>query len=125
MAQVKPPEHKIEDPIDTSEHKRMTQTPSSPPESDPQLELPVDAPVASDYHDEAVEASFDGDTVSAAFDDDATYEKPSQGAPNDMLSRSLDDLMGDAPVCDQCGHITVRNGSCYRCLNCGNSLGCS
>jgi ribonucleoside-diphosphate reductase alpha chain len=35
------------------------------------------------------------------------------------------DLMGDAPPCDQCGHTTVRNGTCYRCLNCGNSMGCS
>jgi ribonucleoside-diphosphate reductase alpha chain len=35
------------------------------------------------------------------------------------------ELMGDAPVCDTCGHITVRNGKCYRCLNCGSSLGCS
>jgi ribonucleoside-diphosphate reductase alpha chain len=34
-------------------------------------------------------------------------------------------MMGDAPPCDQCGHMTVRNGSCYRCLNCGASLGCS
>jgi ribonucleoside-diphosphate reductase alpha chain len=32
---------------------------------------------------------------------------------------------GDAPICDQCGHITIRNGTCYKCLNCGNSLGCS
>ncbi len=31
----------------------------------------------------------------------------------------------DAPVCDQCGHITTRNGACYRCHNCGNSMGCS
>jgi ribonucleoside-diphosphate reductase alpha chain len=31
----------------------------------------------------------------------------------------------DAPVCDVCGAITVRNGSCYRCHNCGNSIGCS
>ncbi len=31
----------------------------------------------------------------------------------------------DAPVCDQCGAITVRNGSCYRCFVCGNSMGCS
>jgi ribonucleoside-diphosphate reductase alpha chain len=37
----------------------------------------------------------------------------------------LEEMMGDAPVCDSCGHITVRNGACYRCLNCGNSLGCS
>ena len=34
-------------------------------------------------------------------------------------------FMADAPVCDQCGSITVRNGSCYRCFNCGNSMGCS
>jgi ribonucleoside-diphosphate reductase alpha chain len=37
----------------------------------------------------------------------------------------LADKMGDAPLCDTCGHITVRNGSCYRCLNCGDSKGCS
>ncbi|MDE0601513.1 MAG: vitamin B12-dependent ribonucleotide reductase [bacterium] len=37
----------------------------------------------------------------------------------------LSKMMGDAPMCDECGHMTVRNGSCYRCLNCGASLGCS
>ena len=42
-------------------------------------------------------------------------------ASNDHLSN----MMGDAPFCDSCGHMTVRNGSCYRCLNCGNSMGCS
>jgi len=31
----------------------------------------------------------------------------------------------DAPVCDNCGSITVRNGNCYLCHNCGNSMGCS
>ena len=31
----------------------------------------------------------------------------------------------DAPSCDVCGAITVRNGNCYRCHNCGNSMGCS
>lgn len=42
-----------------------------------------------------------------------------------VLSDHLAQMMGDAPVCNQCGHITVRNGSCYKCLNCGNSIGCS
>lgn len=37
----------------------------------------------------------------------------------------LANMMGDAPVCNVCGHITIRNGTCYKCLNCGNSLGCS
>ncbi len=41
------------------------------------------------------------------------------------MQASLGEMMGDAPLCDTCGHITVRNGSCYKCLNCGNSLGCS
>ena len=31
----------------------------------------------------------------------------------------------DAPSCDRCGAITVRNGNCYLCHNCGNSMGCS
>ena len=31
----------------------------------------------------------------------------------------------DAPSCPNCGHIAVRNGACYKCLNCGESLGCS
>ncbi len=43
----------------------------------------------------------------------------------DTLSEHLSTMMGDAPFCDGCGHITVRNGSCYKCLNCGNSMGCS
>ncbi len=42
-----------------------------------------------------------------------------------VLSDHLAHMMGDAPVCNGCGHITVRNGSCYKCLNCGNSIGCS
>ena len=41
------------------------------------------------------------------------------------LDQSTATLMGDAPACDGCGSITVRNGTCYRCLNCGNSMGCS
>ena len=42
-----------------------------------------------------------------------------------VLDQSNASLMGDAPACDVCGSITVRNGTCYRCHNCGNSMGCS
>jgi ribonucleoside-diphosphate reductase alpha chain len=31
----------------------------------------------------------------------------------------------DAPSCHECGSIMVRNGSCYKCLNCGSTSGCS
>ncbi len=41
------------------------------------------------------------------------------------VDSALSEMMGDAPACPTCGHITVRNGSCYKCLNCGESLGCS
>jgi len=41
------------------------------------------------------------------------------------LSRTVAHFMTDAPTCDTCGAITVRNGACYKCLNCGNSMGCS
>jgi ribonucleoside-diphosphate reductase alpha chain len=34
-------------------------------------------------------------------------------------------FQSDAPPCDNCGAITVRCGTCYRCFNCGNSMGCS
>lgn len=42
-----------------------------------------------------------------------------------ILSQHLAQVQGDAPFCNQCGHTTVRNGACYKCLNCGNSMGCS
>ena len=31
----------------------------------------------------------------------------------------------DAPSCHQCGHLMVRNGACCKCLNCGETSGCS
>jgi ribonucleoside-diphosphate reductase alpha chain len=34
-------------------------------------------------------------------------------------------MQSDAPACGNCGHITVRSGTCYKCLNCGTSMGCS
>ncbi len=41
--------------------------------------------------------------------------------PADQFAR----FQSDAPGCDNCGSITVRNGNCYLCHNCGNSMGCS
>jgi ribonucleoside-diphosphate reductase alpha chain len=47
---------------------------------------------------------------------------PSEGGRIHDQFRHLAD---DAPVCDVCGAITTRNGACYRCHVCGNSMGCS
>jgi len=41
------------------------------------------------------------------------------------LSDSVAHFQQDAPTCPNCGHVAVRNGACYKCLNCGESLGCS
>ncbi len=48
-------------------------------------------------------------------------EAADAGGPQAMLGK----FSGDAPFCDSCGHITIRNGTCFKCLNCGNSMGCS
>jgi ribonucleoside-diphosphate reductase alpha chain len=39
--------------------------------------------------------------------------------------RQFAHFQSDAPACDNCGALTVRCGTCYRCFNCGNSMGCS
>jgi len=41
----------------------------------------------------------------------------------DALSNIVD--LGDAPSCSFCGSIMTRNGSCYRCMSCGSTSGCS
>ena len=42
-----------------------------------------------------------------------------------LLDRQFAQYQQDAPACPNCGRITVRNGNCYKCYNCGESLGCS
>lgn len=47
------------------------------------------------------------------------------GPAGQRVDEQFSHFMADAPACDVCGSITVRNGACYRCYNCGNSMGCS
>ncbi|NQU77023.1 MAG: vitamin B12-dependent ribonucleotide reductase, partial [Planctomycetes bacterium] len=42
-----------------------------------------------------------------------------------LIDGQFSHFQEDAPPCDNCGSITVRSGNCYKCFNCGNSLGCS
>jgi ribonucleoside-diphosphate reductase alpha chain len=46
-------------------------------------------------------------------------------AQHQSLSATIAHYQLDAPTCPSCGHVAVRNGACYKCLNCGESLGCS
>ena len=54
----------------------------------------------------------------------------SEETPRNAETKPLTDLksmyaMDDAPTCAGCGSIMVRNGSCYKCMNCGETSGCS
>ena len=49
----------------------------------------------------------------------AREERLSAGQPTVIFDTA------DSPACTDCGSIMVRNGSCYKCLNCGSTSGCS
>ncbi len=63
--------------------------------------------------------------------DETNVYKPEPAAVENVghtRALSVDLSMGvqsDAPACSTCGHTTIRSGTCYKCLNCGNSMGCS
>ncbi|MCA9289074.1 MAG: hypothetical protein KDA05_10845, partial [Phycisphaerales bacterium] len=68
-----------------------------------------------------------GSVVKASYRE-SRVEQTGQGVRAESLSMTLsvaNESAGDAPPCDVCGTITVRSGTCYKCLNCGASLGCS
>jgi ribonucleoside-diphosphate reductase alpha chain len=54
---------------------------------------------------------------------EARNPKPGSVHAADALSSIVD--LGDAPSCSFCGSIMTRNGSCYRCMSCGSTSGCS
>jgi ribonucleoside-diphosphate reductase alpha chain len=53
------------------------------------------------------------------------HPKPGPVRAVKSLSDSIAHFQQDAPTCPSCGHVAVRNGACFKCLNCGESLGCS
>ncbi len=46
-------------------------------------------------------------------------------ASHSSREREIFELQADAPACAECGALMVRNGACYKCLNCGSVFGCS
>ncbi len=50
---------------------------------------------------------------------------PMPGSPH--TTTGLKEIVdhGDAPACIHCGSVTQRSGSCYCCMNCGSTSGCS
>jgi len=59
-------------------------------------------------------------------DDAGGIEREEAGLVQEVEERAMSfDNQSDAPPCSNCGEIMVRNGSCYKCLNCGSTSGCS
>ena len=56
---------------------------------------------------------------STGMEDRGIYHYHASDAMKDLVD------MGDAPSCHVCGSIMTRNGSCYRCMSCGSTSGCS
>ena len=65
------------------------------------------------------------DAASGLRSPEAGTRNPGAGSVHaaDALSSIVD--LGDAPTCSFCGSIMTRNGSCYRCMSCGSTSGCS
>jgi ribonucleoside-diphosphate reductase alpha chain len=92
-----------------------------PKEEQEELQNPTD--VAAVHRLEGSQSSEPPPVIEPAKQ--VTFGFDEGGHQPNALDQQLGEMMGDAPMCDKCGHITVRNGACYRCLNCGNSMGCS
>lgn len=73
-----------------------------------------------------VVATASSSPASTAVSKNATaVSKTVNSSDLDMVNAAAKNMQSDAPACNTCGHITVRSGTCYKCLNCGNSMGCS
>ena len=88
--------------------------------------LPKDAQPSED----ASVASLNGTEVEKAADLATQFTRAASGIASFPSEAGQPGLAGvahseDAPSCSDCGAIMVRNGSCYRCMNCGSTSGCS
>jgi ribonucleoside-diphosphate reductase alpha chain len=66
-----------------------------------------------------------GVLVGSAVTEPSSGQLQPEEAIMQQFSAQFKRFQDDAPACDICGSITVRNGTCYKCYNCGNSMGCS
>jgi len=93
------------------------------------MEKDIEAQTRAAHFVDAVDAPVTKSDPSVTVSETSIHQKQVKVTGGDVQTSSvqaaLGGMMGDAPLCDTCGHITVRNGSCYRCMNCGDSKGCS
>jgi len=79
--------------------------------------------VSSQPSVEEVPPSTEDERRTAGLATANSQEPPTRVHAADALAEMID--LGDAPSCHVCGSIMVRNGSCYKCMSCGSTSGCS
>jgi ribonucleoside-diphosphate reductase alpha chain len=79
------------------------------------------ATIADLEHAEAVMGAVQAEPTASP----APAHQAAVGEDLGVQDRQFAHFQSDAPACDNCGALTVRCGTCYRCFNCGNSMGCS
>jgi ribonucleoside-diphosphate reductase alpha chain len=79
----------------------------------------TDTDVQEDAASEPLPGLMDGLKIVATNGHAEREERLSAGQPTVIFDTA------DSPACTDCGSIMVRNGSCYKCLNCGSTSGCS
>ena len=82
-------------------------------------------PTIGDRKPELSEVRVMGTAASSPAGNTQSPSAKAQQASNDGTQNYMKSMQSDAPSCNTCGHITIRSGTCYKCLNCGNSMGCS
>jgi len=68
-------------------------------------------------------AKFLGPEYAVTEAGETTNLRPTEPDPQQQLPFAP--VTADAPLCAECGSIMTRNGSCYKCGNCGGTSGCS
>jgi ribonucleoside-diphosphate reductase alpha chain len=77
-----------------------------------------------DYMFRWLGAKFLGPEYAIATEAGETQKlRPTEPEPQQALP--FDTAFADAPLCSECGGLMTRNGSCYKCENCGGTSGCS
>jgi ribonucleoside-diphosphate reductase alpha chain len=82
-------------------------------------------PTSLEYEKKTPELSSVRVTPAPAATQPAKVQRAATGVTVDTTQEYMKNMQSDAPACNVCGHITLRSGTCYKCLNCGNSMGCS
>jgi ribonucleoside-diphosphate reductase alpha chain len=89
---------------------------------------PVSPAVKVNGHRAATMADLDHAEAELVSHPSPTFHGRPVAASVEILEKNDEQFahfQSDAPACDNCGALTVRCGTCYRCFNCGNSMGCS